>query len=108
LTRFLNLKGFETRTASSVAEAVPVLEGGGIDAVVLDVRMPEASGLDLLVSMRDDDRWREMPAVLLTGATLTQDELGVVARAKAHVFLKPKSYEALTNYLVRATGARKR
>ena len=37
------------------------------DAVVTDVKMPGMSGLDLLARMRQDDRTRHVPVVVLTG-----------------------------------------
>ena len=84
-----------------------MLDREGIHAVILDIRMPGRSGLELLALLREDPRWRDVPAVLLTGAQLTQDELAVVARQKAFVFYKPKSYEALTGYLDRVTRRRR-
>jgi CheY-like chemotaxis protein len=102
LTRFLELKGYRVEIATSVAEAIPLLGEPRIQAVVLDVRMPPQSGLDLLTRMREDERLRDLPAVILTGSFLTPDEQKIVAQHKAFVFYKPKSYQALTDYLDRA------
>ena len=102
LTRYLELKGFKVEIATSASEAIPVLETQQVDAVVLDLRMPGESGLDLLGRLREHERWRHLPAVLLTGARLSRDEQTTIARLQAMVFQKPKSYEALTTYLERA------
>ncbi len=39
----------------------------GADAVVMDVKMPGASGLDLLARMQQAERTRDLPVVMLTG-----------------------------------------
>lgn len=103
LTRFLNLKGYAVEIATSVADAIPLLHERRIDAVIVDVRMTPQSGLALLPILRNDEKLREVPAVVLTGAVLTKDEQTIVARHEAFVFYKPKSYQALTEYLDRVT-----
>jgi len=108
LTRFLEAKGFTVEIATSVGEAIPVLEARAVDAVVLDMRLPGESGLDLLARMREDERWRHLPAVVLTGASLTNEDRATLARLRAYVFLKPKSYEALSTHLANAVRAASR
>ena len=103
LTRFLNLKGYTVEIATSVADALPLLQERRLDAVILDVRMTPQSGLDLLPVIRENEKLRDIPAVVLTGAALTKDEQAIVAKYKAFVFYKPKSYVALTEYLDRVT-----
>ncbi len=103
LTRFLNLKGYAVEIATTVADAMPLLHERRFDAVILDVRMTPQSGLDLLPVIRESEQLRDTPAVVLTGAVLTKEEQTVIARHKAFVFYKPKSYQALTEYLDRVT-----
>ena len=102
LARYLEVKGFKVEIATSASDAVPALETQKVDAVVLDLRMPGESGLELLARMREHEQWRHVPAVILTGAALTKEEQATIARLQAYVFRKPKSYEALTTYLERA------
>jgi CheY-like chemotaxis protein len=56
-------------TAGSVGEAISVLERAAIDAIVLDVRMPRRSGLELLEFIRFGERFRDLPVLILTGVT---------------------------------------
>ena len=104
LTRFLALKGYDLRVATSLAEAVPILQQGGFDAAILDLRIPPHSGLELLQIIRDSPALRHLPTVILTGASLTREEQSTVARLQAHVFYKPRSFEALAKYLDKALG----
>lgn len=48
LTRFLLQQGYEVTTAASGAEALDVLRRQKIACVLLDIRMPDASGIDLV------------------------------------------------------------
>jgi CheY-like chemotaxis protein len=50
-------------------EAMDALEHEpDICLVLLDLMMPHLSGLDVLTAMRADDRWRDIPCVILTAA----------------------------------------
>jgi CheY-like chemotaxis protein len=88
-------------TAGRVVEAVKILNETQIDAVILDVRMPGASGLTLLEYIRFDERWRHLPVLLLTGSHLTEHEERTVARLGAYMFYKPERYETIVGQLNR-------
>jgi CheY-like chemotaxis protein len=99
LKHFLEEKGYAIRTAGSVGDAIFILERNFIDAVVLDVRMPRRSGLELLEFMRLDEAHREIPVVILTGATLTPGEEAIIARDRADVLHKSDNLEELAAHL---------
>ncbi|HUJ88676.1 MAG TPA: response regulator [Syntrophorhabdales bacterium] len=52
---------------SSAAEAQKLLDQEDFDVAVLDVRMPEKDGLDLLVEMKSEGRTRDIEVIMLTG-----------------------------------------
>jgi putative two-component system response regulator len=52
LSRYLARVGYEIETASSVGEALGLLRRDWFDLVLTDLRLPGASGLDLLVEVR--------------------------------------------------------
>jgi chemosensory pili system protein ChpA (sensor histidine kinase/response regulator) len=68
LASFLEDHGYELRTASDSRSALAVLEGFHPDAILVDVLMPGRSGLDLLVTLRRDPRWANLPIVVITGS----------------------------------------
>lgn len=84
-------KGYNVVTAGSVGEAISVLEHGPIDAVVLDVRMPRRSGLELLEFIRWNERLRDLPVLILTGAALTPDEEATIVRDRGYLFYKSEN-----------------
>ena len=44
------------------------------DLVLLDLMMPEMDGFEFLSRMRQEERWREIPVVVVTAKTLTADD----------------------------------
>ena len=68
LSSFLEDNGYEVATASDSPSAREAVARFHPDAVLLDVLMPGKSGLDLLVSLRTDPQWRDIPLVVITGS----------------------------------------
>jgi two-component system cell cycle response regulator len=68
LDRALKVTGYEVRTAVSGRAVLDLLEGAEAlpDLLLLDVMMPEMSGLEVLRSLRLDPRWVDIPVVLIT------------------------------------------
>lgn len=68
LDRALKVTGYQVRTAVSGRAVLDLLEEAGTvpDLLLLDVMMPEMSGLEVLRSLRLDDRWVDIPVVLIT------------------------------------------
>ncbi len=64
----------EIKAASSGAEALRILMQGAFDCVVLDLRLPDMSGFEVLERMRDTPELRDIPVVVFTGRELTPDE----------------------------------
>jgi HAMP domain-containing protein/CheY-like chemotaxis protein/signal transduction histidine kinase len=59
---------------SSGAEALAALAERAFDCMVLDLRLPDISGFDLLEKIRQNSALRELPIVVFTGKDLSDDE----------------------------------
>ncbi len=55
-------------------EALDIMRGGGCDCVVLDLRLPDMSGFEVLESMRADAKLADLPVVVFTGRELSANE----------------------------------
>jgi HAMP domain-containing protein/CheY-like chemotaxis protein/GAF domain-containing protein len=64
----------EIETAASGAEAIQALRQDAFDCAVLDLRLPDMSGFDLLESLRDDPDLADFPVVVFTGKELSPEE----------------------------------
>jgi CheY-like chemotaxis protein len=60
---------FRVTLAYDGQEAIDLLEAGNdIDLVLLDLMMPNLSGLDVLARIRSNDRLKHLPCIILTAA----------------------------------------
>jgi HAMP domain-containing protein/CheY-like chemotaxis protein len=84
ITELLGYEDIEIVTATEGAEALDILRDQAIDCVVLDLRLPDMSGFEVLEQMRDDERLHDVPVVVFTGKELSPEEdarLHVLARS---------------------------
>ena len=97
----LRMSGHDVITASSAVEALRAVgERGRPDVAVLDVAMPNASGMDLVKMLRARPETRELPVVFLSARVSPED----VARGKAmgaQYLTKPFEGQALTQAIER-------
>ncbi|HKE48547.1 MAG TPA: HAMP domain-containing protein [Rhodanobacteraceae bacterium] len=75
-------------TASSGAEAMHKLLGGDYDCLVLDLRLPDMSGFELLNRIEAESRLRQVPIVVFTGKDLSAEEDQRLRRAAKSVIIK--------------------
>ena len=100
----LTLMDFRTHQAESVDGALKILGVEHVDAVVLDVRLPDPtglqqSGLHLLRFLRATPEYAQLPVLIFTGIPLSSTEEELVRLHGGHVFYKPQRYMVLINHL---------
>jgi CheY-like chemotaxis protein len=64
----------EVMTAETGQQALQVLGDYAVDCCVVDLRLPDMSGFDLLERMQRDAVLRDLPVVVFTGKDLSGDE----------------------------------
>jgi CheY-like chemotaxis protein len=67
LSSFLEDQGYEVAPVTNAAAALSSLDRFRPDLVLIDVLMPGRSGLDLLVILRREPKWADLPLVVVTG-----------------------------------------
>jgi HAMP domain-containing protein/CheY-like chemotaxis protein len=70
----LGYDDIEIVNAATGAEALAALRKTPCDCVVLDLRLPDMSGFDILDEMRRDAALAEIPVVVFTGKELSHEE----------------------------------
>jgi DNA-binding response OmpR family regulator len=105
----LTLMGFKTQHADTVDRALEILSTEPVDAVSLDVRLPdpkglERSGLTLLAYLRASAEHAHLPVLIFTGQPLSQEEEILIQQHNAEVFYKPQRYTTLVECLTRMLG----
>jgi len=67
LRKFLESLGHQVLSAANGVSALATLERGGIDLLVLDLKLPGMSGIELLQRMHKDPALKGVPVIISTG-----------------------------------------
>jgi adenylate cyclase len=67
LARLLRLEGYRALCAADGNEALAVLRSEHVDLVLLDLMMPHKGGVAFMEMLREQERWRDLPVIVLTG-----------------------------------------
>jgi PAS domain S-box-containing protein len=88
LDEVLRSAGLLPVIASSGKQALEVLARSPIAAAVIDLIMPEMNGFELILRIRLDGRFSQLPLIVLTGKELDSTEIEILSRQTNAVFLK--------------------
>lgn len=69
LTTVLEDHGYAFDTAKDGEEAMAKVEADPPDLIALDVSMPQKSGVGVYRALKNDDRFKSIPVVFITGVT---------------------------------------
>jgi DNA-binding response OmpR family regulator len=107
VSAILTKEGFEVATASGGDVALELLKTKTPDLILLDVMMPDTDGWGVLKEIRNDERLKELPVVMLTvksikSYTVKKDDISDVI----NYLVKPFTKEKLTQDEYIDRGAR--
>ncbi len=107
LSLMLQLLGYQTRPFSNARQtARALLAGQKPDLLILDINMPEVSGLDLLEFIRSRREWDRLPVIMFSSdATDVQVDNALALGADAYIF-KPVTIEELEAAIAQAIQKR--
>lgn len=82
----LETAGYRVQVASDGEEAWDMVQRGGYNIVVSDVDMPRLDGCGLAARVKRDERFRDIPVVLVTSLDSEEDKLrGMQSGADAYI-----------------------
>lgn len=101
----MRVSGFRVVKTSSSAPAIAMMIAQKPDIVLLDIMMPEISGLDVLRQMRRDPALVNIPVVVVSAQSLPTDiRHGMEAGASTYL-TKPVGFFDLKEAVERALGS---
>jgi CheY-like chemotaxis protein len=105
----LKLLNINTRSFLSARDAAKILQyGERPDMLILDIHMPEISGLDMLEYVRRNPNWRRIPVIILSSeASEIEIERAMDLGADAYI-CKPVTLDELEAALAKASENRKK
>ena len=83
---------FDVVEAENGMEAVSLLEEEVFDLCLVDLNMPEMTGIEVLRAMAAHDQWSQIPAIMITDEP-DQDRIDQ-AKAAGAVEILPKPFQA--------------
>lgn len=83
-------KNYQVHTAANAKEAWAWLEAGHSPVMaVLDLKMPEVTGLELLSQLRASERFSELPVIILSSEENSQERLKCLQIGAVDYMVKP-------------------
>jgi two-component system alkaline phosphatase synthesis response regulator PhoP len=97
---------FKVSIAYDGQEALDFINGEEqLDLVLLDLMMPKLSGLDVLRQVREQERFKSLPCIILTAGGDAKHERDALALGATQFLTKPFSPKKLYALVARLTGA---
>jgi CheY-like chemotaxis protein len=88
LLQLLSGEDIETSSASTAQEALDILRSKPFDCVVVDLRLPDMSGMELIEHVKRDASFSQLPIIVHTGKDLSPDEESELNRTANAIVLK--------------------
>ena len=103
-SEMMRVSGYRVLKTSSSTPALTMMTAEKPDVVILDIMMPEISGLDILRQMRKNPELANIPVVVVSAKSMPADiKLGM--EAGAFIYLtKPVGFVELKEAIERALG----
>ena len=92
LARRLERKGYEVLVAASARELMDLLKAEKLDLVLLDIEMPEVSGLEALRAIRERYSANELPIIMVTARNQSDDVVKALNMGANDYLTKPVDF----------------
>lgn len=98
LETLLRKNGYLVRSASRADEAIEALKSTSFDLVIMDIRIPDMNGLQLMKQIKDIDD--DLEVIVLTGATSPKDIINVLRGSRGAIDFLSKPLDNLDQLTV--------
>jgi DNA-binding NtrC family response regulator len=105
LEALLGFEGYSVDLAQNAAEGLHKLDARGYDLVLLDLMMPDRSGMEVLQEVRERDR--DTPIFMITAHGSVEAAVNALKRGANDYFSKPWDNEKLLIEIERMIAARR-
>ncbi|HUE98911.1 MAG TPA: response regulator [Anaerolineales bacterium] len=100
----MRVSGFRVRKTLSSAPAITMMTTDKPDIIILDIMMPEVSGLDILRQMRRDPALASIPVVVVSAQSMPADIKHGMEAGASNYLTKPVGFLDLKEAVERALG----
>jgi DNA-binding NtrC family response regulator len=88
-------EGYRVMGAETAGQALSILASpeAPVDLAILDVKLPDMSGLDALAKIRGDEATRDLPIIVISGHATVNDAVQAIKLGASDFFEKPLARE---------------
>jgi len=99
-SKLAKIKGHDCIIANDGRTGLSLLENGTFDATILDLAMPEFSGIDVVNSLEKNGKMDKQKILVLTASSVSDNEIENLKKQGVKAFLKkPVKMNALLDVL---------
>ena len=95
LEAILSGMGYLIETAMSVKEANAIMAKQLPDLILLDLLMPKVNGYDFLKEIKEDEKTRDIPVLVISAVTDSENVRKTLAMGAADYIKKPVDIQSL-------------
>lgn len=81
-------KGVKVSQAYTGKEAMAILEEQSFDCIILDLKLPDISGFDLLDQIKSNPEWTHIPVIINTAMELSKEKMAHIMKYTEAMVLK--------------------
>jgi signal transduction histidine kinase/CheY-like chemotaxis protein len=104
LTQMLRRRGFAVAAAFNGLEAIAAIEKRKPDVMLLDLKMPEMDGYQVIKKVKTTEEWKDIPIIVMTAHRIDSDQIDVLKLAVTQLSkpLRPEDIADRVEELVNA------
>jgi DNA-binding response OmpR family regulator len=100
VSKYLKISKHECHTANDGRNGLNMIENQRYDAVLLDLAMPEFSGLDIIHALAEKNKIHDQKIIVFTASSKSNNDLNSLIQMGVHSCLsKPIDPDELVSYL---------
>jgi len=101
----VDVLGFDFTEAEDGEKAFEVLERESpVDLILLDWNMPVMNGIEFLVKLKADDRYKEIPVTMVTTEIERHKVIEAIGKGAKNYVMKPFTQEDLIGKIMESLG----
>lgn len=100
----LSAHGYDTLETKDGLEAIKLARSESPDLILMDIQLPEISGLDVTRRLKSDEAIRHIPIIAVTAFAMKDDEEKILAAGCEAYVSKPISIVPFLNTVRRFLG----
>ena len=99
VSRVMESVGYFPVICSDGQRALHVIEDNpSVRLLITDVSMPNMDGRELILKLREDERFAKLPTIILSGVVSASEIADLLEAEENHFFEKPVNPEGLKKY----------